>query len=206
VSISTNLELIISNTFLDSIAAKGGVNSLGVNVEEGMDEPLNETISAIVKERGLAMGSALEARRAQEEARFTVTVLGGAISGILALIGLFNFINLISVGLLNRKREFAALESVGMSKKQTRSVLRWEGAFYWLLAIAASLTAGTGAAYGLFLLVYNQNPALFPHFAYPFLPVAAVFALIITICTVTPEACYRGISKATLVERLREAE
>ncbi|MCL1794404.1 MAG: ABC transporter permease, partial [Oscillospiraceae bacterium] len=128
------------------------------------------------------------------------------ISGILALIGLFNFINLISVGLLTRKREFAALESVGMSKKQIRLMLRWEGAIYWILTIAVSITAGTGITYGLFSLVANQSPNQFPQFNYPFMPVAVVLCLIVLICTITPEICYRGISKMTLVERLREAE
>ena len=204
--ISGGLSLIMSNTFLDGIAAKGGVNHLGVMVEDGMEESVNAAISAIAGENGLPTASIYEARRAGEEARLTMFVLGVTISGILALIGLFNFINLISVGLLTRKREFAALESVGMSKKQMRLMLRWEGAIYWILTITASITAGTGIAYGLFNLVANQSPKQFPQFNYPFMPVAVVLCLIILICTITPEICYRGISKMTLVERLRETE
>jgi putative ABC transport system permease protein len=200
------LNLIMSNTYLDSVGAKAGTANLGVNIEQGMDESVNAAISAIVKERGMAMGSAYEAQREAEEARFTMLVLGSTLSGILALIGLFNFINLITVGLLTRKREFAALESAGMSKKQMRHMLRWEGAIYWIMTIAAQVTAGTGIAYGLFWLVHRQDPIMLPQFIYPALPVAAVFCIIVLICTITPEVCYRGIAKAMLVERLREAE
>ncbi|MCL2160171.1 MAG: FtsX-like permease family protein, partial [Oscillospiraceae bacterium] len=206
VFIGGGLSLIMSNTFLESVSAKGGVNALGIMIEDGMEEDVNAAVSALVKQHGMGMASVLEARRQQEEARATMFVLGAAISGILALIGIFNFINLISVGLLARKREFAALESVGMSKKQMRLMLRWEGAIYWILTIAASVSAGSAIAYGLFGLVHNQDPSLFPLFVYPIVPVAAVFALIVLICTLTPEICYRGIGKNSLVERLREVE
>ena len=204
--ISGGLSLIMSNTFLNSIGAGGGVNHLGVMVEEGMDEPVNAAVSAIAREHGLPVASVADARRAGEESRLAMFVLGAVLSGILALIGLFNFINLISVGLLTRKREFAALESVGMSKRQMRRMLRWEGALYWIVVIAASVTAGTGITYGLFCLISNQTPSQFPRFIYPLTPVAVVFCVMVLICTITPEICYRGISKATLVERLREAE
>jgi putative ABC transport system permease protein len=204
--VTGGLNLIMSNAFLDSIGAKAGTAELGVNIEDGMDEAVNAAISAMVKERGMAMGSAYEAQKDAEEAQFTMFVLGVTISGILALIGLFNFINLITVGLLTRKREFAALESVGMSKKQMRLMLRWEGAIYWIVTIAAQVTVGTGMAYVLFRLVHIQDPIMLPQFIYPVLPVVAVLSLIVLICTITPEICYRGISKNTLVERLREIE
>ena len=204
VSVGSELDLIVSNTFLESINAKSGVNILGIVIEDDMEESVNAAVSALVKQHGMAMASAMEARRQQEEARFTTFILGASISGILALIGIFNFINLISVGLLTRKREFAALESVGMSKKQMRRMLRWEGAIYWILTLATSATAGTAAAYGLFQLVHTQDSAMFGQFVYPILPVVVVFALIVLICTVTPEICYRGISRGALVERLRE--
>ena len=46
----------------------------------------------------------------------------------------------------------------------------------------------------------------YAEFTYPLIPCAVVFAIIIFICFVTSEIVYRGISKMTLVERLREAE
>ena len=203
---SGGLCLIMSNTFLDSIGGKAGANYLGINNEEGMDESVYAALSEIAERHGLAMDSAYGARLKQEEARMTMLVLGATISGILALIGIFNFINLISVGLLTRKREFAALESVGMTKKQMRLMLRWEGAIYWILTITASITAGTGIIYGLFRLIRDNDPMLLPKFIYPIAPLSVVFALIVLICTITPEICYRSIAKSTLVERLRGAE
>jgi len=200
------MELIMSNKFLEGISGKAGVSSLEINVEKGMDEQVNQAASELAREFGMVMASTLEACNAIEEGRLTMIVLGSVISGILALIGIFNFINLISVGLISRKREFAIIESVGMGKKQMRRMLRWEGMIYWLLVLGASTTLGTWFAYGLFKLVNNPDPHFYPHFVYPVLPVAFVFAVIIIFCTLTPEICYRNISKNTLVERLREVD
>ncbi|MCL1917851.1 MAG: ABC transporter permease [Peptococcaceae bacterium] len=197
------LRLIMSNTFLESIAAVSGINFLCVNVEEGMYEQVYAAMSDLVDVDILTM---FEARRKVEENRMTLLVLGVSISSVLALVGLFNFISLISVGLMARKREFAALESMGMGKGQMRLMLRWEGMIYWIVTIAASVTAGTAIAYGLFRLVANQSPIEFPQFNYPLAPVAIFFCFIVLICTVTPEICYRNMSKRPLAERLRETE
>ena len=198
------LEIVMSSVFLDSISAKGGTVFLGINIADGMEESVNAAVSALVATQNMAMASAWEARQQHEDAQLTMFVLGASIAGILALIGIFNFINLIAVGLFVRKRELATFESVGMSRKQQRRMLRWEGIFYWILSLSASATAGTGLAYGLFWLVSNQDPILLPRFVFPSLPVAVVFGIIVAVCTITPEVCYRGVAKSSLVERLRE--
>ena len=59
---------------------------------------------------------------------FKKLVLGGGISIILGLIGVFNFINGMSVGVIARKRELATLEAIGMSCKQIRKM---EYSMYW---------------------------------------------------------------------------
>lgn len=58
---------------------------------------------------------------------FKKLVLGG-ISIILGLIGVFNFINVMSVGVIARKRELATLEAIGMSCRQIRKM---EYSMYW---------------------------------------------------------------------------
>jgi len=108
------------------------------------------------------------------------------------------------VGVMARKREFATLESVGMSKKQLRSMLRDEGLGYAIITIACALTIGNAAAYGLFRLF--KNVVEYAEFTYPLIQCMAVFAGIAVICLITSEIVYKGISKTSLVERLREAE
>jgi len=177
--------------------------TINFNVTSGQDENVYNALHTMFGTT-ITFASRHELRLQFAEERQTMLVLGVGLSAILGIIGIFNFINVISVGLLVRKRELAALESVGMQKRQMRAMLRWEGAIYWMITLAASLTIGNGIAYGLFRLISEAGS--FPTFAYPLVPIAVAYAIIIFICSVTPEIAYKSISKLTLVERLREVE
>jgi putative ABC transport system permease protein len=205
------LEIIVSNAFFPQVytAVKGDpiplIVRLDMNVEEGFDEQVFNALYEMIPPLTADMTSRYEVRKAMQDSKTVLYVLGGGISAILGFIGIFNFINVMSVGVMARKREFATLESVGMSKRQMRSMLRNEGLGYAIITIACALTLGNAITYGLFLLFKNAV-ADFAEFTYPLIPCAAVFAVIAAICLITSEIAYKGISKNTLVERLREVE
>ena len=82
--------------------------------------------------------------RASYEAEFEgfrgmFMTMGGALSFIIGLVGVLNFINAVLTGILTRKRELAVLQSVGMTGKQLKTMLVFEGLYYTLLALLASL-------------------------------------------------------------------
>jgi len=205
-----NLGIIVSNTLLRQIfmptpqfAAPPFVR-LEMNVNDGMDEQVFNALNGMINPLETVMTSRFGARIAMQDAQMALYVLGGGISAILGFIGIFNFINVMSVGVMTRKREFATLESIGMSKKQMRSMLRNEGLGYAVITIVCALTVGNIMTYGLFLLF--KRVADYAKFTYPLIPCMAVFSIIIAICLITSEIAYESISKSTLVERLREAE
>jgi putative ABC transport system permease protein len=199
------VRIIMSNRWMEERLGTVEVIELGINVESGTEVSVLDALDEVILP-GMFIVSVHNQREAMETMRFMMFVIGAGVSGILALIGLFNFVNVISVGLLTRKQELAAFESVGMSKKQMRSMLRWEGGFYSTLSILTSVTIGTGISYGLFALIHNQDPIQYPNFVYPLLPIGIMFGIIVFVCLVTPELAYRSINKSSLVERLREAE
>ena len=131
-------------------------------------------------------------------------LLGGALSGIVGLVGVLNFFNAILTGIITRKREMAVLQSIGMTGKQLKTMLVYEGLFYALGAAAISLALTLALGPAAFTAVGN----LFWFFTYrftlaPILAVAPVFALL---GALVPLAVYRSISKHTVVERLRESD
>ena len=123
-------------------------------------------------------------------------------SMLLGFIGAFNFINVMSVGVMSRRHELATLESIGMGKRQLRSMLRFEGIGYAFITLFFSITVGNLIGYGIFRAF--QNLADYAIFNYPAISVFAVYAVVLIICLVTPELAYRSISRNTLVERLRQ--
>ena len=199
------LTIFMSAAYLQAHLENVPVHHLNINTAGRQDEEVYNALTDMLGQNRI-MISRYEARLMMAETRQMMFVLGTGLSVILGMIGIFNFINVISVGLLVRKREFAALESVGMTKSQMRAMLRWEGAIYWIITIFASLTIGNAIAYGLFNLLSDYSGGQFAGIVYPFIPIAAAYAIIIFICSATPEFAYKSMRRLSLVERLREAE
>ncbi len=130
--------------------------------------------------------------------------MGGVMSFIVGLVGVLNFVNAVLTGILTRKREFAVLQSVGMTGKQLKTMLVYEGLYYTLLAVALSL----GLSLVLGPLVGNVFSDLLWFFSYRFtvLPVLLVLPVFLILGAVVPLLVCRAITRSTIVERLREAE
>jgi len=198
-------DLVMSSAYLQQHHGMNDITHIGINVRPDTDAQVNTALEAMMVHGASAMNSRYEARRAIENERMVMAVFGSGISAILALIGILNFVNTLSVGLIVRKREFATLESVGMTKAQLRKLLRSEGAIYCIIVLALSLTLGTGIAFGLLhFLISNPSITMFTHFVYPIVPIIIAYIAIIIICTITPEIAYKNISKGSLVDRLRD--
>lgn len=139
-----------------------------------------------------------------ESFRSMFSLLGGVLSAVVGLVGVLNFFNAILTGILARKREFAVLQSIGMTGRQLKSMLICEGLLYALGSVA--LATAVFLALSPLLAVGLEN--LFWFFTYrfnllPILLLAPVFALL---GCLVPLAVYRVTARATIVERLREAE
>ena len=139
-----------------------------------------------------------------EGMRAMFQLCGGALSFIVGLVGVLNFFNAILTGIIARKREFAVLQSIGMTGRQLKAMLVYEGLFYALGAAVISLilTLALGP------VAFTAVGSLFWFFTYrltltPFLIVVPVFALL---GVLVPLAVYRSVSKSTIVERLREVD
>ncbi len=134
-----------------------------------------------------------------ESFRSMFLLLGGALSFIVGLAGILIFFNAILTGILTRRREFAVLQSIGMTGRQLKKMLVYEG-LYALGAVAPHDRHGTADGLGAweYVLVFDY------HFTVtPILLLAPVFALP---GWLVPLAVYRSVSRLTIVERLREAE
>ena len=137
-----------------------------------------------------------------ESMRTMFLLLGGALSFIVGLVGILNFFNAVLTGIIARRREMAVLQSIGMTGKQLRTMLVWEGLLYALGAavLALVLTVALGP------VAFRAVEGLFWFFTYrltltPFLLVIPLFALLgagIPVLTV------RLAARHTIVERLRE--
>ena len=125
-------------------------------------------------------------------------------SAILALIGILNFINAVITSIQTRRREFAVLQSVGMTGKQLRLMLIGEGICYIGGTALFTLTFGSLLGYVLVYAIANQMWFFTYHFVIA--PVLLVLPVLFILAVLIPSVCYRQMNKQSVVERLREAE
>lgn len=83
-------------------------------------------------------------------------IAGGFLSGILALIGILNFVNVMVTSILSRRQELAMMESIGMTGKQQKRMLQYEGFAYALWTAVISCTIGIAVGYVIVQLVAGQ--------------------------------------------------
>lgn len=133
-----------------------------------------------------------------------ISVIGMTLSGVIALIGILNFINAVFTGIISRKREFAMLQSIGMTAGQLRSVVVCEGIAYVVIAGILSLAVGSVLAYAV-LHALNQV-VLFFEYRFQILPFLIMLPILLIVAAATPMVSFHRMKKESVVERLRETE
>ena len=156
------------------------------------------------KARGLWFESKIEKTEEFNKNQIVMNILGGGVAVILILIGVLNFINVMITGVNTRLKELAIMESIGMTKKQVKKMLTFEGLYYALITTAFILTLGVGIIYGIGKLA--KNIADYAVFVFPTIPLIALIVVIFTVCLITPSIVFKASSKKSITERLREIE
>ena len=112
----------------------------------------------------------------------TFLVIGGALSVILALIAILNFINLTYTSINERKQELMVLGAIGMTKKQIAAMLSYEGVFRVLLTFAIVLTIGQLFNYVIVYLMAGEMIMFsYKYVVWPMLLCIPVFLIIATV-------------------------
>ena len=131
-------------------------------------------------------------------------LLGGLLCAIIGLIGVLNFFNAIMTGILSRKREFAVLQEVGMTNKQLKAMLIYEGLFYSLSSAVAALAL----SFILNPLVGDLLENMFWFFSAKFtiVPVLLAIPVFALLGWLIPYAMYAHAAKYSIVEQLRDTQ
>ena len=66
------------------------------------------------------------------------TIMAFAISFVIAVVGVLNFVNSMLTAIFSRQKEFAMLQSIGMTRRQLRNMLIGEGLYYAGITLALS--------------------------------------------------------------------
>ena len=145
---------------------------------------------------------ATEAASFESFKRMFVT-LGAALSIIVGLIGVLNFINTMITSINSRQRELAALQAIGMTGRQLCTMLVWEGIIY------IGGTAITALALNLITIPFGsliEEIFWFCDYSFTIIPLIASIPVFAVMGTIIPAMAYKALTKKSIVERLRENE
>lgn len=199
--------LIVSSGLLRELSSEPVILGLNIRYAERFDEETEANIMALLSDSpyfdDFYIDSKLENMESVQVSQKEMMQVGTVISLLLLLVGLLNYINTMTCNIQNRRLSIAIMESLGMSRKQTRKLLMREGLLYGAGAILITVTAGTAVTYGCFQAMnYMGAP-----FKLPFMWLAAALILVLTVCAILPMFIHaRMIKGKSLVERLREFE
>lgn len=118
--------------------------------------------------------------------------------------GILNFFNAILTSIMARKREFAMLQSIGMTGKQLKSMLVYEGLIITIFVITISLILSFLA--GPLLNHVFGRISWFFSYHFTILPIIIVAPFFFLFGILLPLISYKKFAKQTIVERLRQAE
>lgn len=169
--------------------------------EENMETFLKQYTGSV--EPTMNYTSKFTALSGLEGVRNTAVLIGGALAIIIGLIGILNFINAVLTSILTRRREFAVLQSIGMTRKQLKTVLCWEGGCYAILTAVVSVALSICCS---LLIVRPLSEKLwFMSFRFVFWPLAIILPILLVLSVLIPLIAYRSADQQSLVERMREA-
>ncbi|MNM62637.1 FtsX-like permease family protein [compost metagenome] len=134
----------------------------------------------------------------------SAVLIGGSLALIIGLIGVLNFINSVLTGILTRRKEFAMLQSIGMTRKQLVTMLCLEGGHYAALTAISSIVLSIGCSLLIVRPVSGQVWFLSYHFV--LWPLAVILPLLLVLGILVPYIAYHTTDKQSIVERLRIAE
>ncbi len=131
-------------------------------------------------------------------------LLGGLLCAIIGIVGVLNFFNAIMTGILSRKREFAVLQAVGMTGRQLKAMLVYEGLFYALSSALSALVL----SFVLNPLVGDLMENMFWFFSAKFtiVPVVIAIPIFALLGWLIPYAMYDHAAKNSIVDQLRDTQ
>lgn len=179
--------------------------AVSYQVEEEAQEAFEAAVKAYTDEH-TTMGYTTKESLRREFANMVTVIatIGISLAAVIALIGILNFVNAMITGILSRRREFAMLQSIGMTSTQLQKTLICEGISYIALSGVIGFLAGSLLSF-LVLRALN-NVLLFFEYHFQILPFVIMMPVFLVTAVLAPVAAYRNVRKKSIVERLRESE
>lgn len=195
--------LVVSNKVIDRYRPDAIIYSIKIDSAPAYEQSILDQVKSLTEHiPAISRTSEIELAESLAEAKSSLSRLSAFLTIVLFSIGILNFINTMSANILNRQKEFAAMESIGATRRQVQRMIVWEGFWYFASTMFLSLTVGSAADILLFAAI--QSSLGFGAFHYPAVPFALYMLLALALCGAIAAAIYQKTGNSSIVQRLRE--
>ena len=178
--------------------------SFPFDVKEGTEAEMAEFLNSYIDSVEPSMDFESKATYTSSFDNLTslIITIGGALSIIIGIIGIANFVNSVLTSVITRKKEFAMLQSIGMTGKQLKRMLSFEGLYYAVGTIITS--AVLGVLFSVVVVKGISSGIWFFTYQFVMWPMLVIYPFLILLTVAIPALLYRQIAKASIIERLRQ--
>ncbi len=196
-------DLIVSEKYAKELLGEPFTELIDVEYEEAFSKETEQKVKWFFgDDKQISYDSKLERYSEMKDSETQVKVLGNSLGFIIGLLAVLNYFNMMAASVQNRSKEFAALESIGMTTKQIKKTLRMEGLGYAVISIVISFIAGIPVSY----IVFNGMNQYRVSFSIPWLSNFILFGIVLVLCMTVPVIIYQKTQNHSIIERLRDGE
>ncbi|MBE5864169.1 MAG: FtsX-like permease family protein [Lachnospiraceae bacterium] len=175
----------------------GNAMNLLIKVRDGQYEAVRENLQALTDRKGLVLRTKQDCLEEFRELQQTLSVVGGAMTVILAVIAVMNFVNATVTGVISRKKELVVMQAVGMTGKQVKQMLIWEGVTYAFWTIVSSMAAGLPLAWLIMSGLEKESAFFTYHFTV--MPLLICAPVLLAIAFAVPLISFRWVARGNTV-------
>ena len=120
--------------------------------------------------------------------------------GVITLIGITNIFNTITTNMNLRKKEFAMLKSIGMTRKEFNRMIRLESVFYGVKSLIIGIPIGLVLSYGMYNVFRNSMEM---EYVLPYKSIAVAVMFVAVVIGIIMRYSMNKINKQNIIETIR---
>ena len=141
-----------------------------------------------------------ESVRAENAVVLVISIFLYGFIGVITLIGITNIFNTITTNMNLRKKEFAMLKSIGMTKKEFNRMIRLESIFYGVKSLIIGIPIGLVLSYGMYNMFRNSMEM---EYVLPYKAIAVAVIFVVVVIGIIMRYSMSKINKQNIIETIR---
>ena len=198
---NSNAFFIVSEEFIN----KTGYETASLYAQSNDAYKLDEEVEQYKKDNNLTNSNLStfnmeKSVKAENAVVLVISIFLYGFIGVITLIGITNIFNTITTNMNLRKKEFAMLKSIGMTRKEFNRMIRLESVFYGVKSLIIGIPIGLVLSYGMYNVFRNSMEM---EYVLPYKSIAVAVIFVAVVIGIIMRYSMNKINKQNIIETIR---